>query len=180
MKLFLKRVGIIFILVLVTFCLIVSMQPANYRVERSAVIGATPEGVFPHLNDLHKWQAWSPWAKRDPATRYTYDGPPAGVGAAFTWAGNAEVGEGKMAIIESRPNELVRYQLDFIKPMQGSAEAEIALKPEGAGSRVTWAMIGKNNFLSKAFCLFVNMDKMVGGDFEAGLANLRGVVEAAK
>ncbi len=131
------------------------------------------------MNDLHNWEAWSPWAKLDPAARQTYDGPPAGVGAAFAWSGNMQVGEGRMTITESRPNELVRLRLDFVKPFKGTNTAEFTFQPDGDQTGVTWAMTGTRTFIPKAIGLFVSCDKMLGGFFEKGLVQLKAVAEAA-
>lgn len=164
--------------VVVVFLVIVAMQPSVFRVERTATMSAPAPAVFAQVNDLHKWEAWSPWAKRDPAMKQTYEGAPAGTGAVSTWAGNREVGEGRMTITESRPNELIRIKLEFFKPFAVTHTVEFGFKPEGKQTRVTWAMTGERNFISKAICLFMSMDKMVGGDFEKGLAQIKSVVEA--
>ena len=115
--------------------------------------------------------------KLDPAAKNTFQGPESGVGAIFSWAGNNEVGEGKMTITESRPNELIRCNLEFFKPMAGTSLTEFTFKPEGAGTQVTWTMSGHHNLVAKAVCLFMSMDKMVGGQFEQGLATIKSLVE---
>jgi uncharacterized protein YndB with AHSA1/START domain len=161
------------------FLVIVALQPSQYRVVRTATIPATPSVVFDQVNDLHKWDAWSPWAKLDPAMKTTFEGPQSGTGAAYSWVGDSKVGEGKMSITETRTNELVRLKLEFIKPFASVATTEFTFKPEGNQTSVTWSMSGDKNFISKAFCLFMNMDKMVGGDFEKGLAGLKSVVQMA-
>lgn len=161
------------------FAVVVAMQPADYKVVRTASIGASPDKVFAQVNDFHKWEAWSPWAKIDPAAKYTYDGPTAGIGAIFTWAGNKQVGEGRMTVTESRPTDLIRIKLEFIKPFPSDCLTEFSFKPEGNNTIVTWAMSGTKNFMSKAVCMFMNMDKMVGGDFEKGLASMKTVAETA-
>ena len=163
--------------VLVIFLILVALQPDDYRVSRTATMAAPPATVFPHVNDLQKWQAWSPWAKLDPNATNTFKGPPAGQGAVFHWSGNSEVGEGQMTITESRPNDLVRFRLEFFKPMAGVADSEFTFVPQGTNTAVTWTMTGKNNFIGKAFCLFMNMDKMIGESFEQGLSSIRGLVE---
>lgn len=167
--------SIIFIAVAVAvimFLAVVATRPAAFRVTRSAAISAPPPAVFAQVNDLRKWDAWSPWAKLDPAAKATFEGPPAGTGAAFSWAGNNKIGEGRMTITESHPNELVRFKLKFIKPFKASNTAEFTFRPEGNRTVVTWTMSGTNNFMSKAIGLFINCDKMVGGQFEQGLANM--------
>jgi hypothetical protein len=164
--------------VILIFVGIVAVQPADFRIFRSATINAPAGVAFAQVNDFHKWEAWSPWAKLDPAAKNTFDGPPAGRGAGFAWSGNKDVGEGRMTITESRPNELVRIKLDFVKPMEGTCTTEFAFKPAGEGATsVTWSMFGRHSFVEKAFCLFMDMDKMVGGDFEKGLAQMKAVAE---
>jgi len=175
----LKKILVVTAVILIVFLVVVAVQPADFRVARSVTIAAPAGVVFPQVNELKKWDAWSPWVKIDPAMKQTYEGPASGVGAISQWAGNSAVGEGRMTITESRPNELVRCNLEFFKPMAGTSIAEFAFKPEGDQTAVTWSMSGKNNFIAKAFCLFVSMDKMVGGEFEKGLAQLKSVSEAA-
>jgi len=175
LKVVLMALGAI-VLVLV---IVVVLRPSEYRVERTTRIAASPAAVFAQVNDLHKMQVWSPWAKLDPEARNTFDGPPAGTGAVFTWAGNKNVGEGRMTITDSRPSELVRIRLDFMKPFQSTATAEFAFKPEGSRTAVTWSLAGRHSFIPKAVGLFVSMDRMVGDQFEKGLADLKSVTEAA-
>lgn len=155
----------------------VAMQPAEFSVARSATFAAPAPAVFAQVNELRKWKAWSPWAKKDPQAKETYDGPAAGAGSVMAWAGNKEVGEGRMTIVESQPNALVRFKLEFFKPFAATNTAEFAFKEEGGRTAVTWTMRGRNNFIGKAMCLVFDMDKMVGGDFEAGLAGIRAIVE---
>ena len=161
------------------FIIVVAMRPSDFRVSRSAAIAAPPEQVFPHVNELRNWEAWNPWGKMDPNCKMTYDGPPAGVGASYAWAGNNKVGEGRNTITESKPNTLVRFRLEFAKPMKATNTAEFMFQPEGDQTIVTWTMSGKNNFVGKAFGLVVNCDKMIGGQFEQGLAQIKLLVEAA-
>jgi uncharacterized protein YndB with AHSA1/START domain len=165
--------------ILVVFLIVVIMQPDTFRVERSAVLAAPAETVFVQVNHLRKWESWSPWAKLDPAAKSTFEGPPAGVGAVFAWSGNNQIGEGRMTITDSRPNELVRFRLDFLRPFKGTNSAEFTFKPEGEKTLVTWSMSGTNNLVGKAMCLIVNCDKMLGGFFEKGLAQLDSVAKAA-
>ena len=126
---------------------------------------------------MHKWQEWSPWAERDPDAKYTFEGPDAGEGAKCMWDGNDEVGSGSMTIVESKPNELVRYKLEFIRPYEGHADVSFTLTPQDEGTEVTWDMQSENNFISKAMCLFMDMEDIVGKDFELGLASLKTAVE---
>jgi uncharacterized protein YndB with AHSA1/START domain len=161
------------------FFVIIAGQPDEFVVSRAGKISAPPEKIFRHVNDFHKWEAWSPWAKLDPACRYAYAGSAAGAGARFSWSGNNKVGEGHMTILESRPDELIRIQLEFLKPFKATSTSEFTLEPEGNQTAMTWSMYGKNNFMAKAMGLVMNCDKMVGGDFERGLANLKSIVETA-
>ena len=164
--------------VLVIFLIVVALQPSDFKVERSATMRAPAPAAFAQVNDFQNWRAWSPWEKIDPALKRQYEGPKAGPGAVYAWQGNGDVGEGRMTITESRPGELVRIRLEFFKPFAATNTAEFNFKAAGPDSTaVTWTMTGKNNFLSKAICMFVDMDKMVGGMFEQGLTQMKTVVE---
>lgn len=158
---------------------VVAVQPSGFRIARTTTISAPPPAVFAHVNDFHKWEAWNPWAKLDPAMKQTYGGAAAGTGAIYTWAGNREVGEGRMTLTESRPTELIRIKLEFLKPFRATNTAEFTFKPDGDRTVVTWTMTGEKNFIAKAVGLVMNMDRMVGGQFETGLARMKSVVEAA-
>jgi len=160
------------------FIIVITGQPDEFKVSRSATFSAPPDKVFPHINDLHKWEAWSPWAKLDPNAKNTFDGPAQGAGSSMAWDGNNKVGSGKMTITDSRPGEVVRFRLEFLKPMQATNTAEFTFRPEGGQTVVVWSMAGKNSFAGKMFSLLMNCDKMVGGQFSQGLANLKTVVEA--
>ena len=175
----LTKIVIGVVVVLGVFAVVVAMRPSDFRVERSAVVSAPAPVVFAQVNDLHNWDAWSPFAKLDPAAKQTFEGPRAGTGAAFAWAGNKQVGEGRMTITESRPNKLVRFRLDFLKPFAVTNTAEFTFTPRGVQTAVTWSMSGRQNFMAKAFCMFMSMDKMVGGEFEKGLAQMKSVAESA-
>ena len=175
-----KKILLGLVALLVIFVIVVALQPSHFRVERSVTLAAVPAEVFPHVNSLKKTHVWSPWTKLDPAAKYSFEGPESGVGAINTWAGNNQVGEGRQTIIESRPNELVRIKLDFLKPFESTSTAEFILRPENNKTVVTWALFGESNFISKAFCLFMNQDKMLGEPFERGLADLKAIVEQKK
>lgn len=174
-KIFLGLVALIAILGVV-----VAMQPPEFRISRSASIAAPASTVFAEVNDFHRWEGWSPWAKIDPAMKQTFEGAASGTGAVYTWAGNDQVGEGKMTILESRPGELVRIQLDFLKPFAASNTAEFTFKPDGDKTSVTWTMTGKKGFLCKAMQMCMNMDQMLGGEFDKGLAQMKSIAEAGK
>ena len=163
---------------LAIFMVVVALQPSTFRVERTATMAAPPADVFAQVNDFHNWDAWSPWAKRDPKMKATYEGPSEGEGAIYRWAGNDEVGEGGMTITESRQSDLIRIKLEFLKPYASTCATEFTFEPKDDQTAVKWSMAGQNTFIGKMFCLFMNMDKMIGGDFEKGLAHMKAVVEA--
>lgn len=172
---------LLFALALVSgFIAYVSLRPDSFRISRAAVIEAEPAAIYPHINDLHNWDAWSPWARLDPNATNAFDGSPLGPGAAMSWSGNNKVGSGKMTIVESSQNERVRIKLEFTKPMTATNDVLFDLKPIGdSRTELVWTMSGRHDFMGKAFSVFMNMDKMVGGQFEQGLANLKAVVEGA-
>jgi uncharacterized protein YndB with AHSA1/START domain len=165
--------------VVVALVAIVSMQASTMRIQRSAVFSAPPSAVFEQVNDFHNWDAWSPWAKLDPTCKNTFDGAPSGKGAIFSWDGNKKVGAGRMTITDSRPYELIRIKLEFLRPFKATNTTEFTFKPQADGTRVTWTMTGEKNFMCKAMCLFMNMDKCVGGDFEKGLAAMKTIAESS-
>lgn len=177
-KKILKRTFIVLAVILVAFIGLVAMQPNTFHIERSATMKATPADVFAQVNDFHNWDAWSPWLKVDPNAKGTFEGPPEGKGAIFRWAGNDEVGEGSMTITESQPNDLIRIDLQFLKPMEGKATTNFTFRPDGDQTLVTWSMNGTNNFIGRAMCLIMNMDKMIGDKYEEGLASIKKIVEA--
>jgi uncharacterized protein YndB with AHSA1/START domain len=178
MRTMLKKILIAAVVILVVLVAVVALQPAEFRIARTTVISAPPPAVFAQVNDFHRWEAWSPWAKLDPAMTQRYEGAPAGAGAIYSWAGNGQVGEGRMTMTESRPNDLIRVKLEFVKPFSATNTAEFTFKPEGDRTAVTWSMTGENNFVGKAIGLLMNMDRMVGAQFEQGLAQMKSVVEA--
>lgn len=173
----LKRLLLGLLVLIGIFAAVVAMQPTDFVITRSAKMSAPPAKVFEQVNDFQKWSAWSPWAKLDPNAKNTFEGPSTGTGSKFKWSGNDEVGEGMMTITESKPNELIKMKLDFIRPFEDTSDTEFAFKPEGEQTKMTWTMTGKHNFISKAFCLFMDMDVMVGGQFEEGLASIKKIVE---
>jgi uncharacterized protein YndB with AHSA1/START domain len=175
----LKKILIALAAIVIAFLGLVAVQPSEFRIARKTTIAAPAPVVFAQVNDFHKWEAWNPWAKLDPAIKQTYEGAPAGTGAVYAWAGNSEVGEGRMTMTESRPNDLIRINMEFLKPFAGTSTAEFTFKPEGDQTAVTWSMAGRNNFIAKALCLFMSMDGMIGGQFEKGLAQMKAMAEAA-
>ncbi|MEO5667112.1 MAG: SRPBCC family protein [Bdellovibrionota bacterium] len=171
----LKTLGVISTLVILLLA-VASFQKTDFTISRSLVINAPTTAIHAQINDFHAWQAWSPWAQMDTKMLTRFDGPPSGQGASYYWKGNSKVGEGTMTIVSSAP-ELIVMNLDFKKPMKATNIAEFRLSSEGQGTLVTWTMTGKNGLLSKTIGLFLNMDKLVGSDFEKGLAQLKLISE---
>lgn len=167
----------ILIILLLLFIVMVSCQPSEFTIARSATINAPAATVFEQVNNLRKWNDWSPWAKLDPECKREYEGPEAGTDAIFRWAGNNKVGSGSMIITGSRPAEMVRFRLEFLKPFRATNTAEFTFQPSGNMTTVTWSMSGTNNIIGKIMGIFMNCDKMVGSQFEKGLANLKALVE---
>ena len=162
---------------LVGFIAYVATRPNELRVTRETTIAAPPERIFGHLANLPGWRAWSPWEKKDPAMKRTFEGPESGVGAVYAWEGNKDVGSGRMEVMQATPASKVVIALHFLKPFEARNTAEFTLEPVGVSTRVTWVMFGPANFLSKLMGVFMNMDRMIGRDFEAGLANLKDLCE---
>ncbi len=152
-------------------------KPDTFRVQRSAHINASPETIFPHIDTLANWPAWSPWEKMDPAMKKTASGPTHGKGAAVAWDGNSDVGTGRMEITDSNPPSKITLSLNFLKPFEAHNTAEFTLERTGDGTHVTWAMFGPQTYPMKLMNVFVNCDQMIGKDFEAGLANLTALTE---
>lgn len=150
-------------------------RPDAFRLERSILIQAPPEKLFALIDNFREWTKWSPWEHIDPALKRSYSGPEAGPGTAYAWEGNSKVGSGRMEILESAPTSKIVIQLDFLKPFEAHNTAEFTLVPQDGGTLVTWAMFGPNPYLGKLMQIFFSMDKMVGSQFEQGLANLKAV-----
>ena len=162
------------------FLVVVALQPSEFHVERTAKVAAPAPEVFEQVNDFHKWEAWSPWAKLDPDAKMTFEGPPSGTGTIMAWSGNEKVGEGKMTLTESRPNEFVKVKVEMVKPMEGSSTSEFAFKPDGDQTSVTWSMSAHHNFLQKAMCLIMNGKKMMTEAMEEGLGNMSSALKTAR
>jgi carbon monoxide dehydrogenase subunit G len=152
-------------------------RPDTFRIERSTVIQAPAEKIFGFVNDLHQWTAWSPWENIDPALKRTYSGPQSGKGAGYAWEGNNKVGSGRMEITDAAAPSKVVIRLDFLKPFEAHNTADFAFARQGDATKVTWAMFGPSPFISKLMGTFFNMERMVGGQFEQGLANLKRISE---
>ena len=173
-----KKILIGLVAVVAIFLIFVATRPADFRVERSATIAAPAQALFEQVNDHHKFAVWNPFLKLDPNVKNTYSGPDSGVGAVCAWDGNSDNGAGSSTITESKPGELVRMRMDWIRPMEGVATVDFTFKPEGDKTTVTWAMYGKNNFMGKLVSVFMDCDKMCGPPFEQGLADLGRIVTA--
>ena len=174
---FLKRLAIGLVLLAATFAVVVAFQPDDYRLTRSTVIWAPAAKIFPHVNDLRRWEEWSPWAKLDPNARVTFSGPQSGPGASSKWDGNDKIGAGTMTITDSKLNERVATRTDFVKPFEGTSRADFVFSQTGERTNVIWTTAGTHTFISKAICLVMSMETMLGPDFEKGLAQLKDVVE---
>lgn len=168
----LKKLGIALAGALGIFVIVAAMQPAEYRVVRSATIQAPADIVFAQVNDLQRWQAWSPWAKLDPNAKTEFEGPAAGKDAVMRWDGNMEVGKGSMTITQSSPSERIDFALAFEKPLAGNSVASFSFQPDGTATRVEWSMQGTNGFAGKAMSLIFNCETMIGEQFDKGLASL--------
>ena len=152
-------------------------RPDAFRVQRDTHIQAPPERVFALLNDFRRWSEWSPWEKLDPAMQRSHSGAAAGPGAVYAWQGNGKVGAGRMEIKQAAAPRNLSIQLDFIKPFAARNTSEFTLESQGAATHLVWAMHGPSPFISKLMGVFVSMDKMIGKDFETGLANLKAASE---
>ncbi|HYZ87909.1 MAG TPA: SRPBCC family protein [Myxococcales bacterium] len=174
-----KKILLVLAAILVALSLFVATRPGTYRVSRAIVIAAPPAVVYTQVADFHRWDAWSPWAKLDPAMKTTFAGPVAAPGSSYAWAGNGKVGEGRMTIVDATPGERIAIRLEFIKPMPGTSSTVFSFVPLASATQTTWTMEGQHNFVGKAFSLVADMDKMIGTDFEKGLEQLKTVAESA-
>ena len=171
-----KLVLIVILLAIAALLILAATKPDSFRLERSINIKAPPEKFFPLIADLHNFNLWNPWVKKDPNAKNTYSGPESGVGSKYTWEGNKNVGKGSMTVAKLAPPSEVVYKLDFISPFEAHNQAIFTLTPLGESTTVSWAMEGPANFMTKVMTIF-SMDKMVGPDFEAGLAGLKELAE---
>ena len=173
----LKIIALAVAVVLLALLGFAATKPDTFRVQRTTSIKAPPEKVYALINDFHRWDTWSPWEKIDPTMKRTHSGAPSGKGAVYEWDGDRNVGKGRIEIVESVPPAKVTLKLDMIKPFAGHNTVEFTLQPQGETTTVTWAMHGVVPYMAKLFCMVINGDRMVGDDFEAGLANLKTLVE---
>jgi carbon monoxide dehydrogenase subunit G len=164
-------------IVVVVVLILAASKPDSFRVERKATVKTDPGHVFQCINDFHNWAEWSPFEKIDPNMKKTFSGAASGKGAVYEWKGNNKAGTGRMEILESSAPTKITIRLDFLKPFEGHNTSEFTMVPKGDSTEVTWAMHGPSAFMMKVMHVFVSMDKMMGKDFEAGLANMKAVAE---
>ena len=169
-------IALIIVLAIVIILVLAMRKPDTFRLERSTTIKAPPEKIFPLVNDFHSWMTWSPWEKLDPELKRSYGGAESGKGATYDWQGK-KAGTGRMEIIEANPSSKILIKLDFMKPFEAHNTAEFTFTPQGDGTRVDWAMYGPNIFMAKLMSTVINIDKLVGKDFEKGLAALKAAAE---
>jgi uncharacterized protein YndB with AHSA1/START domain len=167
-------------IVIILLIIFIAMQPGSFRIARSILISAPPQTVFNQITDFHKWDAWSPWLKMDPNVKQTYEGPSSGPGATYSWSGNKKIGAGRMTITDTQTPDLIRIKLEFFQPFAATNDTEFTFKPEANQTNLTWAMTGQRPFMMKAFGLIMNMDKLVGNDFQKGLASIKQISESSK
>jgi hypothetical protein len=172
-KKILVGIGIVAALILIY----AAFKPGDFQVQRSIAIQAPPEKIFPLINDFHQWPSWSPWEKLDLNMKRTLSGPPSGTGSIYEWDGNNKAGKGRMEITDSVASSKIGIKLDFIKPMEGHDAVEFTMQPNGNATTVTWAMSGPLTYPGKVMSVFVSMDKLIGSDFETGLANMKAMAE---
>lgn len=173
----LKKIALGLVALIALLVIVIAMRPSRLHIERSAVFAAPPDALFAQVNSLRAFTVWSPWDRIDPAMKKTHEGPEAGVGAIYRWSGNDQAGEGAMTITESKPGDSVTYKLEFLRPMADIATARFTLKPQDGGTALTWSFDGEQSFVEKAFGLLIDLDQMLGAQFEEGFNNLRPIVE---
>ena len=173
----LKKIALVLVVLIAAVLIFAATKPDIFRVQRAAAIKAPPDKIFPLINDFKQWGSWSPWEKKDPAMKRTFGAVTSGKGATYAWEGNKDVGSGSMEITESVAPSKVGLKLDFLKPFEAHNTVELTLSPAGDVTNVTWAMQGPTPYFAKIIHVFMDMDSMVGKDFEAGLANLKAAAE---
>jgi len=172
-------IAIVIAVIIAVVLILAATKPDSFRVERSAVVNAPADKVFPLIADFHEWLKWSPWEGRDPQLKRTYSGAERGKGAVYAWDGNKNVGSGRMEILEADTPTKIRIKLDFLKPFEAHNTAEFTMQPHGGATNIVWVMTGPAPFMSKVMQVFMSFDSMIGKDFEAGLANLKTISESS-
>jgi uncharacterized protein YndB with AHSA1/START domain len=171
-----KTIAIIIALLIAAVLIYAATKPDSFRIERSTTIKASPEKISAYLTDFKQWAAWSPWEEKDPSMKRTFSGAANGKGAVYGWEGNKNVGTGRMEVLDVQPQKVI-IKLDFLAPFEAHNTTEYVLEPQGDSTKLTWAMFGPSNYMSKVMTTFMSMEKMVGPDFEAGLAKLKAAAE---
>jgi len=175
----LTKIAIVLVLLIAGVLVFAATRPDTFQVQRTATVKAPPEKIYPLISDFHAWSGWSPWERMDPGMKRAYGGAPSGAGSMYEWDGDRNVGKGRMQITEATPPSRVAVKLDFEKPFEGHSVAEFTLAGAGDATTVTWTMRGENRFIGKLISVFCSMDRMIGGQFETGLANLKALAEKA-
>jgi len=170
-------IAVILAVAVAAILILATTKPNTLRVQRATTVKAPAEKIFPLINDFHQWRTWSPYEHKDPAMKRTYSGAESGKGAVYAWDGDKNVGSGRMEILETAAPSRIVIKLDFFKPFEGHNTAEFTMLPQGDGTNLTWTMYGPANFMSKLMQVFMNLDNMIGKDFESGLANLKKLTE---
>ena len=172
-------IAVVLAIAIAVVLILAATKPDTFTVQRAAVVKAPPEKIFPLINDFHQWGTWSPWEGKDPGMKRTYSGTASGRGAVYAWDGNKNVGSGRMEILDASSSSKITIKLDFFKPFEGHNTAEFTFVPEreAAATNVIWVMQGPSSFMSKVMQVFMDLDKMIGRDFETGLANLKTLTE---
>ena len=170
-------VAVVLAIAIAIVLILAATKPDSFGVQRAAIVDAPPESIFPLINDFRQWGSWSPYEHKDPAMKRTFSGAARGNGAVYAWEGDKNVGSGRMEILEASAPQKIVIKLDFFTPFEGHNTAEFTMLPQGDGTHVTWLMHGPANFMSRLIQVFMNLDNMIGKDFEAGLANLKTITE---
>jgi len=170
-------IAVLLALAIAVVLILAATKPGSFSVRRTATMNAPAEKIFALISDFHQWGAWSPWETRDPGMKRSFEGVARGKGAVYAWDGNKNVGSGRMEILEAATPSKITIKLDFFKPFEGHNTAEFTMLPQGSATEVNWVMYGPASFMSKVMQVFMSLDRMIGKDFEAGLANLKKRVE---
>src|SRR3954447_26402817 len=170
-------IAIVLAIAIAAVLILAAAKSDTLRVQRAISIKAPADRIFPLINDFHQWVSWSPYETRDPALKRTYSGADSGKGAVYAWDGDKNVGSGRMEILDTSVPSKIVIKLDFFKPFEGHNTAEFTMLPQGDATLLTWTMHGPAVFMSKVMQVFMNLDRMIGKDFEVGLANLKKLTE---
>ena len=170
-------IAIVLAIAIAIILIVAAIKPNAFSIQRATIVKAPAERIFPLINDFHQWGTWSPYENKDPAMKRSYSGAASGQGAVYAWEGNKNVGSGRMEILQATAPSKIVIKLDFFAPFEGHNTAEFTMLPQGDATNVTWLMHGPLPFMGKVMHVFINMDRMVGKDFEAGLINLKRLTE---